>query len=121
MLDQGEGPIERDPRDPIRLPGGPLLGIVLVFRDFSAQRKAQKTSAHLAAIIEFSGDAIFTKDLDGSIQTWNAGAERLLGYREEEVLGKSGSHFFSPEDAAGGKLEKELAAANQMVAPSDSA
>jgi PAS domain S-box-containing protein len=42
----------------------------------------------LAAIVESSDDAIVSKDLNGIIATWNAGAERIFGYRSEEVVGK---------------------------------
>jgi len=42
-----------------------------------------------AAIIEFSEDAIITKDVNGIITSWNPGAQRLFGYLTEEVLGKS--------------------------------
>jgi PAS domain S-box-containing protein len=76
---------------------GVLEGIVLVFRDVTEQRKAQDATAQLAAIVEFSGDGIAIKNLDGIIQTWNAGAERLLGYKASEIIGKPGSVLF-PSD-----------------------
>src|ERR1035437_980899 len=45
--------------------------------------------ARLGAIVESSDDAIISKTLDGIITTWNAGAQRILGYTQEEVIGKS--------------------------------
>jgi PAS domain S-box-containing protein len=73
---------------PIFAPDGSLSGIVLVFRDVTEQRKAQKATAELAAIVEYSGDSIATKNLDGIIQTWNGAAEQLFGYKREEIVGK---------------------------------
>jgi two-component system cell cycle sensor histidine kinase/response regulator CckA len=51
----------------------------------------------LGAAIESSEDAIVVKDLDGIIKTWNQGAERLYGYREEEVLGRSAILLLPPD------------------------
>ena len=53
--------------------------------------------ARLAAIVESSDDAILSKDLNGIIQTWNAGAERLFGYRAEEVVGQPITLLLPPE------------------------
>ncbi|PWU20128.1 MAG: hypothetical protein C5B50_04735 [Verrucomicrobia bacterium] len=86
-----------DSAAPIREPGGPLSGVVLVFRDVSLQRKAQEARARLAAIVQYSGDAIFTKNLDGIIQTWNASAERMFGYKPEEIIGKHVTILFPPD------------------------
>jgi PAS domain S-box-containing protein len=95
-----EIPID-DSAAPIRLRGAslqePFLGVVLVFRDVSEQRKAQQAKAHLAAIVEFSGDVILSKSVDGKIQTWNASAERLFGYRAEEIIGKPVTVLFPPD------------------------
>jgi PAS domain S-box-containing protein len=55
------------------------------------------TRQRLALIVESSDDAILSKDLDGIILSWNSGAERLFGYRAEEVLGKSVT-ILIPED-----------------------
>jgi PAS domain S-box-containing protein len=53
--------------------------------------------ARLAAIVEYSDDAILSKDLSGKILTWNAGAQRMFGYRPEEIIGKSISLILPPE------------------------
>ena len=84
----------------IRPPGGTSLGVVLVFRDFTERRRAEETQARLAAIVESSGDAIISKNVDGIIQTWNHGAEHLFGYKPEEVIGKSIKVIIPPDRLA---------------------
>lgn len=86
-----------DSAAPIREREGPLFGVVLVFRDVEEQRALQRAQAHLAAIVKYSGDAIVTKDLNGIVQTWNASAEALFGYRPEEIIGKSITTLLPPE------------------------
>jgi PAS domain S-box-containing protein len=94
--DGTETPID-DSAAPIREPDSPLFGVVLVFRDVTEQRRAHQASARLAAIVEHSGDAIFTKDLNGIIQAWNPAAERLFGYRPEEIVGKQIAILIPPD------------------------
>ena len=62
-------------------------------------RQAEAAQARLAAIVESSDDAIISKALDGTILTWNAGAEHMYGYTAEEVLGKSVSILHPPDHA----------------------
>lgn len=52
--------------------------------------------------------AIVVLDLHGHIATWSAAAERLKGYRADEIIGKHFSVFYTPEDIAAGKCEREL-------------
>jgi PAS domain S-box-containing protein len=86
-----------DSAAPIFGPDGGLRGIVLVFRDVTEQRAAQVAVARLAAIVKFSGDAVITKNLNGILQTWNAGAERLFGYTADEIVGKPVTVLFPPD------------------------
>jgi PAS domain S-box-containing protein len=52
--------------------------------------------------------AIFMVDLEGHVVSWNPGVERLLGYKEEEFLGRDGSIIFTPEDCAASAPEWEM-------------
>lgn len=57
--------------------------------DISEIRRTEQEHRRLAAIVRGSDDAIISKSLDGTIETWNEGAEEIYGYRAEEVIGKS--------------------------------
>ncbi len=56
--------------------------------EVTVRRDAQRLSAQLAAIVKSSPDAIIGYDLQGRVTSWNDGALRLYGYREEEMLGR---------------------------------
>ena len=72
----------------------------------SAEQVAALTN-RLAAIIESSDDAVISKNLDGIIQTWNQGAEKIFGYTAAEAIGKpimiyvSGACGMPPEIVVG--------------------
>jgi PAS domain S-box-containing protein len=63
-----------------------LLGIT---RDITGHKQAEDQRARLATIVENANDAIMSRSLDGTILTWNAGAEKMLGYTAAEAIGKS--------------------------------
>lgn len=56
--------------------------------EFSRHKLAESESARLAAIVEYSDDAIVSKDLDGIVTSWNAGAEKIFGYTTQEMVGQ---------------------------------
>jgi PAS domain S-box-containing protein len=78
---------------------GKLVGGVNMLLEISDRRDADRANQVLVALVESSQDAIVSKDLNGIIQTWNRGAERLFGYSSEEVVGKSIS-ILIPDDHA---------------------
>src|SRR5262249_40459264 len=75
--------------NPVFDDSGRLTGAVNVLVDVTDRQRTADVQTFLAAIVETSDDAIVSKTLDGRILTWNRGAERLFGYRAEEVIGKS--------------------------------
>jgi PAS domain S-box-containing protein len=76
---------------------GHATGIILVFRDVTEKTQAALMTERLAAIIESSDDIIASKTLDGVLTSWNRGAERILGYTAEEVIGRHVSMLMPPE------------------------
>jgi PAS domain S-box-containing protein len=113
--DGTERPIA-DSGAPIRDAEGVARGAVLVFRDVTEERRAEealrqseeKLRLMIASIHDY---AIYMLDPAGHVVTWNPGAEKIKGYRADEIVGKDFSRFFSPEDIASGKPADELAAA----------
>ena len=71
--------------------------ILLAIEDITERKQGEQARARLAAIVESSGDAIVTKDLNGTIETWNSGAERLFGFSAAEAIGKSITLIIPPE------------------------
>jgi PAS domain S-box-containing protein len=82
---------------PIYDEDGTIVGVSAAHRDVTQQRQAFEAAQHLAAIVESSDDAIFSRNLDGIIKSWNPGAEKLFGYSRAEVVGTS-ADFLIPED-----------------------
>jgi hypothetical protein len=76
---------------------------------FKALKDLQESEQRFRLFVESVADfALFQMAPDGVIVTWNPGAERLLGWKEEEVIGKPGSIVFTPEDVATHHAEMEL-------------
>lgn len=99
--------------DPIRDGDGRLIGYAKVTRDLSERRRAaealRRTQEQFQILIDGVTDyAIYMLDPDGRISSWNSGAERIKGYRRQDILGSHFSRFYSPEDRAAGGPERAL-------------
>jgi diguanylate cyclase (GGDEF)-like protein/PAS domain S-box-containing protein len=66
-------------------------------RDIAERRKAEDAVRRLATIVESSTEAIMSSDLDGTILSWNAAAERLYGFSAQEIIGRS-VNLIAPPD-----------------------
>ena len=98
MIDlEGTSHLMETPAAPMRDPRTDKLNQIAITRDVTTQHAAQDAWRFMAAVVEFTDDAVVTKDLDGTITTWNKGAERLFGYSAHEVIGKPVS-ILIPED-----------------------
>jgi PAS domain S-box-containing protein len=74
-----------------------------------AQEALRESEERFRLLVESTDDyAIISLDPDGSVVSWNPGAERTLGYTTEEIVGKPFELFFTPEDVAAGRPEREL-------------
>jgi diguanylate cyclase (GGDEF)-like protein/PAS domain S-box-containing protein len=85
---------------PVRNSAGEITAISLIARDISIRHEAEKAQAMLAAIVESSHEAIHAIAMDGTILTWNNGAESLTGYTAEEAIGKNVAMLLPAEEAA---------------------
>ncbi|MFC3069325.1 PAS domain S-box protein [Phenylobacterium soli] len=98
----------------VRDDAGQLIGFAKITRDTTAQRQAQQalmeSEQRFRLLVEGVIDyAIYMVDVNGSITNWNKGAERIEGYRADEVIGRHFSLFYTPEDRQAGLPARALA------------
>lgn len=83
--DGGEIPIEIG-LNSLQTPAGVFTVASII--DITDRRRAEESEQHMTALVSSAQDAILTKNLRGIVRSWNAGAERLLGYRADEIVGR---------------------------------
>ena len=69
--------------------GGNVIGVLAAARDVTSQKQAFEAVERMAAIVEYSHDAIIGETLDGIVTSWNPAAMRLYGYSSEQIIGQS--------------------------------
>lgn len=71
--------------------------MLLAIEDITRRKQAEEAQARLAAIVAFSDDAMISKTLEGTITSWNKGAQHLFGYTAEEAVGQNITLIIPPD------------------------
>lgn len=97
---------------PYRTAEDRINGVVITFFDVTARKGTEealrRSEERMRLLIESARDyAIFTIDTERKVNTWNTGAEAMMGYSEKEIIGQPGDIIFTPEDRKKGDPERE--------------
>jgi len=87
----------RTDKVPVRNDTGNVVGVIIVAHDITVSRGRDENLKTLAAIVEYSGDAIMSNTLNGRILSWNPAAERMFGYSASEIVGQPLKLLFPPD------------------------
>jgi|GEM_PF-621588 len=96
---------------------GAFRGYYAMLLDVTGQVRAEETRASLAAIVENANDAIISRALDGTILSWNAGAERLFGYSAVEAIGRPVTFIMPPNRQSNLASNTERGLRGEVIAP----
>ncbi|MGD9479791.1 PAS domain S-box protein [Shinella sp. G-2] len=104
--------------DPIRDPHGRLIGFAKITRDLTERKHAEeqlrKAEQQFRLLVQGVTDyAIYMMDADGNVSSWNAGAERIKGYKPNEIIGQHFSRFFPEQDRLAGLPDNALETARR--------
>ena len=104
--------------DPIRDASGTIIGYAKITRDLGERRQAEATlrrsEDQFRRLVQSVTDyAIYMLDPGGRVASWNVGAERIKGYRADEIIGQHFSRFYTPEDRQAGEPERTLRIATE--------
>ena len=105
----------------VREPDTRLLAAIHVIGSqigqFLRRKRVEAERIWLTAIVENSNDAIISRALDGTIQSWNAGAERLFGYAAAEAIGRSATFIMPPDLQSDLARDTEKLLRGEVIAP----
>ena len=96
---------------------GRLVAVIGSSVDVTERKMGEEARRQLAAIVESSGDAIFSTTVDGLVTSWNGAAERLFGYRADEMLGQPVVDPGAPWGRA--RADRDAAATAPRAAPTN--
>jgi two-component system, chemotaxis family, CheB/CheR fusion protein len=87
-----------------------IAGVVVCFIDITERKRAEEVRLWLSAVVSSSMDAIISFAMDGTILSWNSGAERIFGYTAQEAIGKPVSLLAPQAEGEQADMFKRLAA-----------